>query len=310
MLRTTLTLALSTSLFWAPPPMSTTPENARARESSYIVVQPPKPSRVHLGPATFLMGSTPQEVEAAMDLCSKEVWGNLCAKMTEHFKAEGLAHKVKLSAYELDRTEVTVAAYDNCTRAGVCAPATYTRGDQRYDRPDLPITHVRWEDSVRYCQFMGGRLPTEAEWEFAARGVKRRIFPYGNIPNPRVCNQGSRSRDDTDARDGYVQLAPVGALSGCTTPEGILDLAGNVAEWVSDFYMIDESGFGYGGGDEENPKGPATGTFRVIRGGSYHDAPDSLRGASRAYLTAARSEHVGFRCAYDTSSIPSASRRP
>ena len=302
MIRASLALSMTTSLLWAPPAGSDGSLGASERASStYIVVRAPKPSRVRLGPAQFLMGSTPQEVEFALELCSREVRGNICTAITSNFKAEGMVHRVKLSAFELDRTEVTIAAYDNCTRAGTCAPATYVRGDQRYDRPELPVTHVRWEDAVRYCQFMGGRLPTEAEWEFAARGVKRRVFPYGNLPNPRICNQGSRSRDATDARDGYVYLAPVGALTDCTTPEGIVDLAGNVSEWVSDYYGIDESGFGYPNADEENPQGAQNGTFHVIRGGSFRDGPDSLRGAARHAMSAARSESVGFRCAYNAS---------
>lgn len=304
MIRASLAFAMTTSLFWAPPIESEGASSVGAqRESSYIVLHALKASRVRLGPAQFLMGSTPQEVELALELCSREVRGNICTTIASNFKAEGMVHRVKLSAFELDRTEVTVLAYDNCARAGACAPATYVRGDLRYDRPELPVTHVRWEDALRYCQFMGGRLPTEAEWEFAARGVKRRIFPYGNLPNPRVCNQGSRSRDATDGRDGYVYLAPVGALTGCTTPEGIADLAGNVSEWVSDYYAIDESGFGYPGNDEENPKGSLNGTFHVIRGGSFRDAPDSLRGAARHAMSVARSEYVGFRCAYDASHL-------
>ncbi|MFO0664339.1 MAG: SUMF1/EgtB/PvdO family nonheme iron enzyme [Polyangiaceae bacterium] len=305
MIRASLAFAMTTSFLWAPPP-----ESASGAASSYIVVHAPKPSRVRLGPARFVMGSTPEEIEQARVLCSREVQGNVCDALLPNFKAEGRVHRVTLSAFELDRTEVTVEAYDNCTRAGSCSPASFPRGDARYDRPDFPVTHVRWEDAVRYCSFAGGRLPSEAEWEFAARGTHRRAFPYGNLHNPRVCNQGSRSRDDTDGRDGFLYLAPVGALPGCTTPEGIVDLAGNVAEWVWDFYMIDEDGFGYSDQDVTDPKGAPTGTFHVVRGGSFRDPADATRGASRRFFQTARTEYVGFRCAYDTSSSDTASKRP
>lgn len=130
-------------------------------------------------------------------------------------------HRVKLSAFELDRTEVTVLAYDNCARAGACAPATYVRGDLRYDRPELPVTHVRWEDALRYCQFMGGRLPTEAEWEFAARGVKRRIFPvWKSAQSPRL-----QSRIPFARRDGRPRWLRVPCTRGC--PHGLHDARGH-----------------------------------------------------------------------------------
>jgi formylglycine-generating enzyme required for sulfatase activity len=239
----------------------------------------------------------------ALSLCHREILQPECRddRLIRGIAAEREAHEVELSGYELDRTEVTVAEYGRCVEVGACAAPGFVPGDPRFDRADFPVTHVRWEDAVTYCAWRGARLPTEAEWEFAARGPERREFPWGNLYNPHLCNHGSFAHDETDATDGFTGLAPVGSFLDGATPNGVLDLAGNVAEWVQDLYDVDpDSGSGYPAMRAINPKGPRSGGFHVVRGGSYAEGAKWMRGASRVPFTMSRSPAVGFRCAQDT----------
>jgi formylglycine-generating enzyme required for sulfatase activity len=270
----------------------------RAPARGVVLLRTPGPSRVRVLGDTFLMGSLASEMSYALSLCSAEVLGTRCIARGPEFRAEGHAHNVTVSTFEMDRTEVTVEAYSRCVEAGPCSPSTTTPGDARFDRPDLPVTNVRWDDAVTYCKWVGGRLPTEAEWELAARGREGRRFPWGNVYNPRLCNHGSFANDPTDATDGYAWLAPVGSLPDGATPSGIQDMAGNAAEWVSDFYVLDADGHGYPARAETDPKGPATGSYHVVRGGSFLTGAAWVRAASRVQMLDPRSPSVGFRCAY------------
>lgn len=252
--------------------------------------------RVHFDAGTFVMGSSAIEMVRATMICKKETLRGLCDEVAQRFRAEGLAHRVTVSGFALDRTEVTVQDYRTCVRLGRCAPPAFSIGDPRYDRPRLPVTHVRWQDAASYCQFVGARLPTEAEWEFAARGKDSRTFPWGNVQHPSICNHGSFGSIDLDDRDGHLELAEVGAMADCRSPEGVQDLAGNVAEWVSDYFDQDEEGFGHKGDPAVDPKGPASGAYHVVKGGSFRDGMPWLRGAARTTLAAAFATDVGFRC--------------
>jgi formylglycine-generating enzyme len=252
--------------------------------------------------SSFQMGSTPEAMQAALTMCEPEASRALCERDSgKTIRSEGSAHGVSLSPFRLDRREVTVASYMRCVSAGACAEPALPSGDIRFNQPNFPVTHVKWEDAVAFCRFAKGRLPTEAEWEFAAGGTSHRQFPYGNIFNPRVCNIGSLGHHyTTDERDGYRYLAPVGALANCQTQEGVFDLAGNVAEWVHDAYNLDEAGHGYEPADVVDPQGPSTGAFHVIRGGSFERPGMQSRTAARG-LGANFAPDVGFRCAYGVS---------
>ena len=266
-----------------------------------IVKMAPR-GRVRVPGGHFVMGSTPAEMLRAIELCRREVLRSSCENdiLQASFRAEGIAHEVTLSPFFLDRTEVTVEAYERCVSAGVCAAPGFTPGDKRVDRPLLPVTNVRWDDAATFCRWAGGRLPTEAEWEYAARGPTSRLYPWGNVYNAHLANHGSLALDDTDATDGFVGLAPVGSFPDGATPLGILDMAGNASEWVADFYGFDDDGFGYPAASQVNPRGRGHGAFHVRRGGSFTDPAFSMRAASRgAPLFDADLSSVGFRCAAD-----------
>lgn len=283
-------------LWWA----GLDPPSERAPARGVQAVRPAVGGRAWVAGGSFTMGSSLSDIEQAMAACRREVLGILCDERTfALFKAEAPAHEVALSPYEIDRREVRVDEYLRCVSAGTCAAPTFLPGDPRFDRPSLPVTHVRWDDASAYCAWAGGRLPTEAEWEFAARGPSSRTYPWGELYNPRICNHGAFADDDTDGMDGFFGLAPVASFPDGATPLGIVDMAGNAAEWVSDYYDIPDptTHFGYPNASQINPTGPATGIFHVVRGGSYVDGAAWTRAASRRYADSTGSPTVGFRCA-------------
>lgn len=274
-------------------------------DSPIVVLRAPAPPRVRIEGMGFVMGSTPEEMEIATRMCMKETYGAICSDSYRTWypapmiRAEGFTHEVVVSTFEIDRTETTVESYRRCVSSGACAPPAFPTGDSRYDRPRFPVTHVRWEDAGDYCRWIGGRLPTEAEWELAARGSKGRAFPWGQLYNGHLANHGALATDSTDGSDGFVGLAPVGSFPDGKTEAGLLDMAGNASEWVFDFYDRDEEGFGYPRGKQVDPKGPSFGPYgHVVRGGSYRDPAFLLRTAARRASPEATRE-IGFRCAYD-----------
>ena len=176
-------------------------------------------------------------------------------------------HRVYLDEYWIGQTEVTNAQYALCVSAGGCtAPSNSRWQDSNYR--DHPVTHVDWDRARAYCAWAGVRLPTEAEWEKAARGTDGRIYPWGNsAPDDRFANYGN-------IIDGTT---PVGNYPEGASPYGALDMAGNVWEWVNDWYDSDY----YSQSPSENPQGPATGESRVLRGGAWVYDDDSVRSAYR-----------------------------
>jgi formylglycine-generating enzyme required for sulfatase activity len=273
---------------------------ASALADGVVALSLPESPRVFIARGEFVMGSTHQEMLQAFALCHTEPLGLACdMRRVYHFQREGAAHRVTLSAFEIDRTEVTVAAYARCEEAGECGAARYPRGDARFDRPNLPVTFVSWDDARSFCAFVGGRLPTEAEWEYVARGPIRRTFPWGNLYNAHISNHGSLGPLETSTTDGYESIAPVGAMKDDRTPNGVVDLGGNVSEFVSDFYDERPDMFGYDAVAVSNPKGPKNGNVHVIRGGSYRLGAYATRGAYRDGALMEIRADVGFRCAYD-----------
>ena len=285
------------------------PAGSRIPAAGIVVLRPPVERRVRIAGGRFVMGSTPSEMVRAVKLCEREPLGVRCSGGVDDdvghwIRGEGHAHEVTLADFDMDRTEVPVRRYSRCVTAGGCSAPSYPSGDLRFDNPEFPVTHVRWEDATAYCTWIGGRLPTEAEWEMAARGRAGHTFPWGDLYNPHLANHGAWSDDPSDASDGFAGLAPIGSFPDGATPTGLLDMAGNACEWVADWYDLDDEGYGYSRGAQVNPKGPAFGARgHVIRGGSYREAAHWLRTAARRAWPYA-SREIGFRCAYDVKNGP------
>lgn len=213
-------------------------------------------------------------------------------------------HKVYVDEFYIDKYEVTVEQYRTCVQSGKCDDAGLRKYNKcNYDksgRGDHPINCVDWYQARAYCEFAGKRLPTEAEWEKAARGADGRFFPWGNNWNPRDANYCDSSCGgswaDKNHDDGYPTTAPVGSFPDGASPYGTMDMAGNVSEWCSDRY--DENY--YSAGPSRNPTGPASGDLRVVRGGAWNHIPYYLRTSHRTKAFPSFSlSTVGFRCARD-----------
>jgi formylglycine-generating enzyme required for sulfatase activity len=204
-------------------------------------------------------------------------------------------HRVVLDSFYLDMFEVTngrfakfVAAIQSEPPWGFADLATPVVDAER------PVRWVNWLEATGYCLWAGKRLPTEAEWEKAARGTDGRGYPWGNEPpTPAQAVFGLKEGDET--------VSPVGDHPQGRSPYGVQDLAGNLYEWVRDWY--DDAV--YATTPRRNPRGPAEGTTKVQRGGSYINSPYRLRSAFRTKADPTEHDpHVGFRCAQDLPTRP------
>jgi formylglycine-generating enzyme required for sulfatase activity len=213
----------------------------------------PADDRVLVAGASFQMGCDPARDPSCAD-------------------TEQPAHRVTVAGFRIDRTEVTERAWAACVAAGSCARPAAGFDPER--TPLRPVTFVGWADAAAYCRFRGARLPSEAEWELAARGTDGRIYPWGDAAP--TCELAHTRRCGETPAD-------VGGRPGGASPLGALDMAGNVDEWVADAYAP------YGGG-------PSDGSQRVARGGAY-DAWHSRSTARNALAPGYRDGWLGFRCA-------------
>lgn len=222
---------------------------------------------------------------------------------------EAPPHRVSLDGYWIDRTEVTNAQYRTFVEAtGHRAPALCKAEDQTYadgEKTEHPVVCVSWDDAHAYCAWAGGRLPTEAEWEKAARGLDQRTYPWGSRFDGSRANYCDASCElehkDSQFDDGYARTAPVGSYPSGASLFGALDMAGNVWEWVGDWYSFTY----YSRSPEINPPGPGIGDARVVRGGAWNSIFENLRSAFRGWLAPEQGDRViGFRCVLPTQPTP------
>ena len=191
-------------------------------------------------------------------------------------------HRVHLDHFYVDAMEVTNAQYTSFTNATKRAEPLYGNL-KKFNGSSQPVVGVSWFDADAYCKWAGKRLPTEAEWEKAARATTGRSYPWGD-------------KWDVSRANGENKLGattPVGSYPNGVSPYGIHDMAGNVSEWIADWYSEDF----YQRSPKENPQGPESGTERVVRGGSWFNPPYTLRSWYRSNSTPeTRSNLIGIRC--------------
>ena len=231
----------------------------------------------------FLMGAEPEQ---GLKICEQSRGG--C--QLEDFVDEAPVHQVYLSGFWIYKTEVTNLQYSKCQEEGMCPSPEFL---EFYTDPQFgnhPVVFVNWFAADGYCNWAGGRLPTEAEWEKASRGTSESIFPWGNeiecgFANIKGCTQGL-----TMAVGSYPEGASI---------FGVLDMAGNVTEWVSDWYQSDY----YNNSPFVSPLGPSDGELKVARGGSWKNPISGVRTTNRtANFPNISSSGTGFRCVL--SSVP------
>ena len=319
---------------------------AGERAGRIVRIDQDAPREVFVPSGTFVMGIDPDVRRLAEQECELKFqpdqalqvptpsggMATVCQRYSEELD-EMAEREVSLDAFAIDRDEVSVADYRRCINAGACSLDAMIAGDERYIRDEWPMVNVTWYEAQDYCRWRGGRLPTEAEWERAARGDDGRAWPWGNIERPRDFNHGqARSHamrqidriqavnamsvdfmGDPDASDGFALLAPPGSYPWGEGPpwggSGTRDQAGNVAEWVADARGGSDATLGYRGLSSINPlrEGSAN-DGRVVRGGSWRQ-PEFLGRANlrdpfgvilqglNLYAPDRRFSHVGFRCA-------------
>jgi formylglycine-generating enzyme required for sulfatase activity len=299
---------------------------------------------VYVPAGVFAMGVTDEQAEELMAACERAYEIEELTRLAQSRQLQTLcqayatdlahmqAHKVFVSAFRIDRDEVSVADYRACVANGGCDSDALTAGDDRYLTDDGPMVNVRWSEAQKFCRWRGGRLPTEAEWERAARGDGDGDWPWGATPRPEDFNHGKPFDDamhklpnaelesqlaelqgEIDDSDGVALLAPPGHYAWGDGPYGTHDMAGNVAEWTEDAYLMWTHEGDPAGYDKLPTIDPVriggVGDQHIARGGSWRQ-PDWLGrvyardpyleiehlGLSGTYAPDHRLPYVGFRC--------------
>ncbi len=269
---------------------------------------------VYVPEGEFLMGSTDAEVAMAISQCEIDQGVGNCEQMG--FDAQMPQHAVKLDAFWIDQAEVTNAQFadflnvrGNQVEEGIPwleIDDDYALIEQVGDvyQPiegyaDHPVIEVSWAGAAAYCAWTGARLPTEAEWEYAARGPQSLVYPWGDTFE---CQHGNFD-DETELDayivggragcDGYVRTAPVGSFPSGKSWCGAWDMAGNVWEWVQDWYATDY----YKLSPYQNPPGPSMGEYRIGRGGSWWSSEAWIHSTTRLKISPTGAGYdLGFRC--------------
>ncbi len=263
---------------------------------TYTPIPTPIPEEmIHIPAGSFIQGLTDAQIDAAYQDCIESELPQHVKALCWHRTSEKYRPNVYLDEFYIDKYEVTNAQYDECVDAGYCTSPSPRSSNMRtayFDDPtyaNYPVIYVTWYGANTYCQWMGKRLPTEAEWEKAARGENGMLWPWGN----------SFSQERTQIRPGG--MAPdtsdtirVGSYPGGASPYGAMDMVGNVMEWVADWYDKEY----YDIAPTRNPEGPPSGEKKVIRGGSWNSNAYSARPSARAPASPSEGYFdIGFRCA-------------
>ncbi len=234
---------------------------------------------IYIPPGEFMMGQTDEEKKCLINKIGEEDYNS-------YYTNETPLHKVYLDGYWIGKYEVTFAQYDQ-----YCNDKKRERpDDEGWGRKNMPVINVSWDDAAAYCQWLSDKtglqfnLPTEAQWEKAARGNDHRKYPWGS------------REPDKDLANFSVKTTPVGSYPAGASPYGLLDMAGNVWEWCSDWY---EAGY-YKNSPQKNPAGPDSVSYRVFRGGRWGSDAGFLRCADRLrYGPSNRYNFLGFRLHQD-----------
>lgn len=201
-------------------------------------------------------------------------------------------NKIYLDTYEIDAHEVSNKRYLNFIQKTDREEPPNPYGENSLSAvegvSESPVVQVTWYDAVDYCRWAGKRLPTEAEWEKAARGTNGFLYPWGF--NPPIVTLANFQKQ----WEGEKTLWPVNSSNESDSPYGLVGMAGNAREWVQDWYSPDY----YNSSPKKNPQGPKNGILKVIKGGSWHSFKSDLRAASRGKGGfALKTDGIGFRCA-------------
>jgi formylglycine-generating enzyme required for sulfatase activity len=303
-----------------------------------VRIHAPKRVEVHVPAGRFWMGVDDDTARATNVQCDTKfpalvgsigtgaarIPVNFCQDFNDTLAAMS-PREVYVDAYFIDRDEVSVDEYRTCVAAGACDLDPLIAGDERYINDGWPMVNITWRESQDFCRWRGGRLPTEAEWERAARGDDpSAIWPWGELEQPKDFNHGKERADvlreidrnripvplqffgDPDDSDGHAILATPGSYVWGTSPFGTRDQAGNVAEWTLDMWQFDAKAKGYEDLGTINPFRDGSHTdSRVVRGGSWRQpsfiAKSNLRDPfNKEYDPKQRFSHIGFRCARST----------
>ena len=262
-------------------------------------------ARIYIAAGWFTMGASLEDVTYARRLCVSERFptavGLRGCGSEELFSHETPARRVYLSAYLLDRYEVSRAELTACSEQGACSLPEVSSQHPGLARPEHPASGIGWAAARALCRFRGGRLPSEAEWERAARGDSARRFPWGSFYNERLANHGepNLSFDAGAGRpsggDGYPFAADVAAFAQSASSDGLVQMAGNVWEWTADAYAPLAAQT-----SRVDPLQTAGSGQRVVRGGSFRTPAFALRVTHREGRDEQRGQlDVGVRCAYD-----------
>jgi formylglycine-generating enzyme required for sulfatase activity len=246
----------------------------------------------------FLMGSTDRELQSVIEQCVKE--GTERSDCKRHYDDELPQHRVYLDAYWIDQSEVSNGMYARCVAAGACDRPVNTSDYNNSKYRDHPVVYVKWSQAQAYCKWAGRQLPSEAQWEKAARGTQTYIYPWGNNFDCAKGNFDDEIIQDSyvipggAGCDGYDTTAPVNSFVNGASPYGVLNMAGNVWEWVADWYDEDF----YTRSSTQNPSGPSSGELKVFKGGSWFDNERKNRSPNRGWGSLSYAGvYDGFRCA-------------